>query len=69
MGHDDIQHNHVGPNRTVLLCCPVNYVDMCTVCSGIGAQNIFELLSQFKRGDCDGTKVRLGRLQVYFTFS
>jgi len=32
--------------------------------SGAGAQNIFDLLAQFKRGDCDGTKVRLGRLQV-----
>jgi len=32
--------------------------------SGPGAQNIFDLLAQFKRGDCDGTKVRLGRLQV-----
>ena len=34
------------------------------VFSGPGAQNIFDLLAQFKRGDCDGTKVRLGRLQV-----
>lgn len=34
---------------------------------GIGASNIFELLAQFKRGDCDGTKVRLGRLQEFIS--
>ena len=40
-------------------------VVMClSVLRGPGAQNIFDLLAQFKRGDCDGTKVRLGRLQV-----
>ena len=43
----------------------MDVMDMCVcVFSGAGAQNIFELLAQFKRGDCDGTKVRLGRLQV-----
>jgi len=39
-------------------------VYVCGMFSGAGAQNIFDLLAQFKRGECDGTKVRLGRLQV-----
>ena len=32
---------------------------------GQNARYIFELLSQFKRGECDGIKVRLGRLQEF----
>ena len=32
---------------------------------GNNARYIFELLSQFKRGECDGIKIRLGRLQEF----
>jgi len=32
---------------------------------GPNARLIFELLAQFKRGECDGVKVRLGRLQEF----
>ena len=35
------------------------------VCRGPNARLIFELLAQFKRGECDGVKVRLGRLQEF----
>ena len=31
---------------------------------GPGARHLFGLLAQFKRGDCDGVNVRVGRLQV-----
>ena len=32
---------------------------------GKNARPIFDLLSQFKRGECDGLKIRLGRLQEF----
>ena len=32
---------------------------------GGNARFILDLLSQFKRGECDGIKVRLGRLQEF----
>ena len=31
---------------------------------GTNGHYLFKLLAQFKRGDCDGVKVRIGRLQV-----
>ena len=31
---------------------------------GTNGHHLFQLLAQFKRGDCDGIKVRIGRLQV-----
>ena len=34
---------------------------------GHSARYIFDLLAQFKRGDCDGIKVRLGRLQEFIS--
>ncbi|KAK2190913.1 hypothetical protein NP493_65g06037 [Ridgeia piscesae] len=34
---------------------------------GPNARYIFQLLAQFKRGDCDGIKVRLGRLQEFIS--
>ena len=37
-----------------------------TLCfRGQNARYMFELLAQFKRGECDGIKVRLGRLQEF----
>ena len=33
---------------------------------GTNGHYLFRLLAQFKRGDCDGVKVRIGRLQVRF---
>jgi phosphorylase kinase alpha/beta subunit len=38
-----------------------------SVFRGPNARLIFELLAQFKRGDCDGVKVRLGRLQEFIS--
>ena len=37
------------------------------LCRGPSARYIFDLLAQFKRGDCDGIKVRLGRLQEFIS--
>ncbi|ELT96852.1 hypothetical protein CAPTEDRAFT_4204 [Capitella teleta] len=34
---------------------------------GHSARYIFDLLAQFKRGDCDGIKIRLGRLQEFIS--
>jgi phosphorylase kinase alpha/beta subunit len=34
---------------------------------GPGARHIFDLLAEFKRGDCQGTKVRLSRLQEFIS--
>jgi len=34
---------------------------------GPGARYIFDLLAEFKRGDCNGTKVRLSRLQEFIS--
>ena len=35
------------------------------ICRGPNAHYLFHLLAHFKRGDCDGIKVRLGRLQEF----
>ena len=50
--------------RHVLMPPPYNIISY-LICRGPNAHYLFHLLAHFKRGDCDGIKVRLGRLQEF----